>query len=125
MEHATNMMFASACTLDGASSVEMDPCVPVSSGLILAVEFSTTSGPYVSFEYGETAQCDCDHGHSVDGKAGKKVSFEVMGNSDGNFTLRPQVECKPVMCSLSLVVPRVLNYSRPWDCHAASDSKCH
>ena len=52
-----------------------------------AVEFATSA--HVSFVYGESAQCDCDHGHTADGKAVKKVSFAVMGSSDGSFTLWP------------------------------------
>ena len=117
-EYATNMVFASVCTLDGAFFVETDPCVPVLCGLLPAVETDTTSSAHVSFVDGESAQYDCDHSHTVDGKAAKKVSFAAMGSSDGNFTLRPQDECKPVVCSQALVVPRTLCHSRPWDCQA-------
>ena len=122
MEHATNIVVASVCTLDGAFSVETDLNVPVSCGLPLAVEFATTSSAHVSFVHGESAQCDCDRGHTVDGKAEKKVSFAVMGSSDGNFTVQPQDECMPVVCSQALVVAHTLGHSRPWDCQAALDS---
>ena len=108
MEHTTNMMFASACTLDGAFSVETDPCVPVACGLPPAVEFATSSSAHVSLVYGESAQYHCDHGHTVDGNAASNVSFAVPCNSNGNFTLRPQDECKPVVCSRVPVVPNTL-----------------
>ena len=122
MEHATNIVVASVCTLDGAFSVETDLNVPVSCGLPLAVEFATTSSAHVSFVHGESAHRDCDRCHTVDGKVEKKVSFAVMGSSDGNFTLRPQDECMPVVCSQALVVPHTLSHSRLWDCQAALDS---
>ena len=53
MEHETSLKVASATAFDGASSAKLDPCVPVSSGLLLAVELSATSDPHVAFEHGE------------------------------------------------------------------------